>query len=207
VNATFKPSVLRAYDTEDDVIQDEFKKLNTDLLEDDGDITVRTPRYSGASSTLGASIIAEIPEDFAGVFILDQNNGGVDVNFTADAYDVEIKSGNGSMEADVGRAEILKMSTGNGSIDLYIDEIPDGSEGGDIYADGPGADVILDLPGGAAFSVRATATDLVDFGGVPGGCSVADAAENSKTLSCNDGGANYTVHADGLSGEVTAVYH
>ena len=207
VNATFKPSVLRAYDTEDDIIQGEFEKLNTDLIEDDGDITIRTSRDSGASSTLAAEIIVEIPEDFAGVFIVDQNNGSVDVNFTAKAYDVEITSDNGPIEADVGVAEILKVETGNGSIDLYIDEILDNFTGGDIYADGPGADVILDLPGGAAFSVQATATKLVDFGGFPGGCSVEEAAENSKTLSCNDGGANYVVHADGLSGEVTAIYH
>ena len=64
--------------------------------------------------------------------------------------------------------------------------------------------VALSLPSAGIFSVQAVAEESVSFGTVPSVCTEEAAADNSKTVTCNSGGSNIEVFAEGLSSTVTA---
>lgn len=231
VYAQYHPFVYRAFNTPESERQDNFKQLKTSIdgtdKNDDGtadELVIKTARKDGAPSTLGADMVVKLPSDFAGKLIVVQQNGAVQIDYVAGATEVQVDSDNGSVDANTGAASFVNIvndtgdidvesssvsdytvhSKGLGDVTVSLGQIEDGAMGGTIAADK--GDVSLRLPSGGAFSAQATATDSVDFGSVPDACSVEEAASNSKTLTCNDGGAVFEVSADGSSAQVTAAY-
>jgi len=207
VTATFHPFVYRAFHTQDSEIQTNFGMLVATVTADaDGNITVSTTRKDGAPSTLGADIDVQIPSSFAGAFTIDQDNGETDVKAAGNPTAVSITSSNGGIRVAAGSsAATVYVKTDNGDVAVGIGAVPDGAPGGTIST--AFGSLALDLPGGGKFSVPATADTKVDFGSAPSACTSEDSAVNSKTLTCNGGGAVFTAKATGPGATVTATYH
>lgn len=206
VSATFHAFVYRAFNTADSEIQKDFDMLVTSASADtDGNVTVSTSRKNGAHSTLGADFDVTIPSSLSGSFTVNQNNGEVDVSSVGAATAVSIKADNGGVNATAGSsAKTVGVSSDNGDVALSIGAVPDGATGGTIST--KNGDIALTLPSSGAYSVTATGIDSVDFGSPPNGCTVQEAAANSKTLVCNGGGATYNTTARGPGASVKAIY-
>lgn len=223
VSATFEPFVFRAHNVDEDAVRKNFEEIETTVTKAGGDILVKTSRQSGAPSSLGADIVVELPPAFDGDLSIVQRNGSVTVRFVGDAALLDIRSDNGSIEAstadvpvvslagkngsvtaEVGRADALDMRTDRGDVKVDISEVAADAAGGTIET-GRG-DVSLTVPQSGAFSVLATALEAVDFGSLPATCEEQVAAVNSKTLTCNEGGGQFEVNADGTGSQVTVSY-
>jgi DUF4097 and DUF4098 domain-containing protein YvlB len=206
VSATFHAFVYRAFNTADSEVQKDFDLLVTDASADaDGNVTVSTSRKNGAKSTLGADFDVVVPSSASGAFTIIQNNGDVDVASVGGATAVSITSDNGGITASVGSAaNSVNVSGDNGDVAVSIAGVPSGATGGKITAQH--GDISLTLPTTGGYSVPATAGAKVDFGTPPTGCAVEEAASNSKTLTCNGGGAVFTVNAQSSSAGLTVKY-
>jgi hypothetical protein len=216
VNATFSPFVVRAHDTPDSEILEDFAMLNTDVVGDGTNVNVTVSRDDGAPSTLGAHVVVELPVNFTGQLIVDATNGAVDVD-SVNAGDVQIFADNGSLTASIGAAPLVYLSadngnitagiaeasqvrveSGNGDITASIGAITEGAAGGPFTTSL--GDITLDLPGTASFTLEAFAPDeIVDFGTLPAACMEAVSAETSKSLTCGAGGTPFTATAGDLS--------
>jgi hypothetical protein len=131
-------------------------------------------------------------------------NGRIDVR-AGSVIDLELITENGRVDATVSSVSWLNIRSGNGTITAGFGAFGDGSARTEQALIGTqNGDVNLSLPAAGAFSVRATAAESVNFGSIPTACSEESAAENSKTLTCNDGGTDIRVHADEGTGKVTA---
>jgi hypothetical protein len=212
-------------DTSDEAARAELAKFELLVGTDaDGTVQVRTTR-DGGRSTLAAELIVELPQGFDGAALeVLQDNGRVEIQFAGTATSVLVNNENGSTFVEAGETTRLEVLNGNGGIDLTASSVAKLAlitENGDITAELHAitahaeqeirtdlGDIDLVLPSGteSAFSVLATAKDAVNFGTLPATCTEAAAAENSKTLTCNEGGTDITVKAEGLSGEVNATY-
>jgi DUF4097 and DUF4098 domain-containing protein YvlB len=206
VSATFKAFVYRAYNTEESEIQKDFDLLVTTASADaDGNVTVSTSRKSGAKNTLGADFDVQVPPGLSGAFVVNQNNGAVDVSSVGAASSVSVKSDNGSVDVNAGsNAASVNVSSANGDVKVVIGAVPAGATGGTIGAEF--GDISLTLPTSGGFSVEATAKESVSFGTAPTGCEVAEAASNSKTLTCNGGGAQFKANATGSGSKLSVTY-
>jgi len=206
VSATFHAFVYRAYNVDQSEVQKDFDLLVTTAEADaDGNVKVSTSRKSGAHDTLGADFEVRIPSDSSGSFTVNQNNGSVSVSSVGNATSVSARSDNGGVDVNAGsNAASVNVSSGNGDVSVVIGGVPSGATGGDIAAEF--GDVSLTLPTSGGYSVQATAKEAVDFGSPPSGCQVADAAANSKTLTCNGGGAQFKANADGVGAKLSATY-
>lgn len=206
VKATFHPFVYRAFNVSDSELQKNWDQLVTTATADaSGNVTVSVTRKDGAPNTLGADFDVQIPSSFAGAFTVDQNNGDTDVHSVAGATSVSITSDNGGITVNAGStASTVNVTADTGDVTVDIDAVPDGATGGTISTNF--GDVVLRLPSTGSYAVPATAKDSVNFGTAPSGCTVEEAAVNSKTLSCNGSGAVFNVSADGVGSTVTASY-
>jgi hypothetical protein len=206
VLAAFKAFVYRAYNTEQSEVQKDFELLETTAVADaDGNVTVSTSRKSGAKNTLGADFDVRVPSSLSGAFVVNQNNGSVDVSSVGAATSVSVKSDNGGVDVNAGsNAASVNASSANGDVKVVIGAVPSGATGGTIGAEF--GDISLTLPTSGAYSVEATAKEAVDFGSPPTGCEVSEAAANSKTLVCNGGGAQFKATATGSGSKLSATY-
>lgn len=206
VSATFKAFVYRAYNTEESEVQKDFDLLVTTADADaDGNVTVSTSRKSGAKNTLGADFDVRVPSGLSGAFVVNQNNGAVDVSSVGSASSVSVASDNGGVDVNTGsNAASVDVSSANGDVKVVIGGVPTGATGGTIGAEF--GDVSLTLPTSGGYSVEATAKESVDFGTPPTGCEVSEAAANSKTLTCNGGGAAFKANATGSGSKLSASY-
>jgi hypothetical protein len=180
VSVTFEPFVLRAYDTPDEEAEADLDSLERSIEDDGiGNLTVDVTRPSGSPSSLGADITVELPTSFDGVLEVNQDNGSTEVDFVGDATAVQVWSRNGDCEVATGNASAVSVQTGNGSI-------------------------TLSLPSDGLFSVQAQALAggevIVDD--LPDACSVNEASDSAKTVSCNGATTEdpiYGAVADGTS--------
>jgi hypothetical protein len=206
VSATFNAFVYRAHNTEESEIQKDFELLVTTATTDaDGNVVVTTSRKNGAKNTLGADFEVRVPPSLSGAFVLNQANGNVDVSSVGAATSVLVASQNGGVDVNAGSsATSVNVESQNGDAKVAIGAVPAGATGGTITAEF--GDISLTLPTSGGYSVEATAKEAVDFGTPPTGCEVAEAAANSKTLTCNGGGAQFKASAPGAGATVTASY-
>ena len=180
VSVTFERFVLRAHDTPDEEAEADLDSLERSIENDgSGNVTVDVTRPSGSPSSLGADITVELPTNFDGVLEVDQTNGSTEIDFVGDAVGVEVTSNNGDCEVATGNASDVSVHTGNGSI-------------------------TLSLPSDGLFSVQAQALagGRVIVDDLPDACSVNEASDAAKTVSCNGAtteDAIYVAEADGTS--------
>lgn len=206
VSASFDVFVYRAYNTEQSEVQKDFELLVTTAVADaDGNVTVSTSRKNGAKNTLGADFDVRVPSSLAGAFVVNQNNGSVDVSSVGSATSVSVKSDNGSVDVNAGSSAMsVNASSANGDVGVAIGAVPAGATGGTIAAEF--GDISLTLPTSGGYSVEATAKEAVNFGTPPSGCDVTEAQVNSKTLVCNGGGAMFKANATGPGSKLSAAY-
>ena len=202
VYATFEAFVLRAYDTPDEEAAANLESIELSAVADgNGDVLVDTSRPSGSPSSLGADITVELPSTFAGTLEVDQNNGSTEVDFVGAAVGLTVTSDNGGCEIASGAAANIDVHCDNGDLDASISGVA--PQAGSGFSTGNGS-ITLSLPSDGAYSVQAEALagGIVDVQNLPGVCTVNEASDAAKTVSCNDGTSAdpvYTVSADGTS--------
>jgi hypothetical protein len=183
VVATFQPFVLRAFDTPPEEAQEDIDQLERVLEADGEDVLIDVSRPDGVPPTLGADIVAELPDDFSGRLIITQANGQTEVEFVGAAMGVSVTSNNGSCVVTTGAASEVSVSCDNGGIEGTIEaEI---AQTGSGFFSGNG-DIVLSVPADGVFSVQAS----TDFGSViaenmPESCELNGTVDSAKTLSCN----------------------
>lgn len=188
VVAKFQRFVFRAYDTPEATIVEELGKLTATVQGDVGGVgsgssLVKSSREGGAASTLGADLIVELPPEFDGVLKVLQNNGQTAVYFVGEARGIEVVSDNGGCEVSGGTAATsIVVACDNGGVAAKVGAVPAGASGS--FASGNG-DLDLEISQSSKFSIQATASGVVDTTAAPSGCTVQEAAPNSKTVSCN----------------------
>ncbi len=213
------PRVGKAHDTPEEDFTTALEQLNADTQvsgDANGNAVVRAPG-GGVDSV---SVVVRLPPGFNGTIKLTQGNGSTEVKGVQGATALDVYSDNGSCDirgatsvvstsvncdngstSVTGVANDVNITAGNG--DLFVEVASPGGSGGKIFADN--GDIELAVPASGNFSVQAQATGTVDMGN-PSSCSINEAAANSKTLTCNDGGANYEVIADGPGADILVSY-
>lgn len=214
ISVEFTPFSWRGHTKRDEAVAEIENKLEK-VADGDGSggALVKTSRKSGSTSGLGADIVVTLPSNFDGILEIEQDNGFVEVQSVASASAISLtNTGAGDCEISAGpsvKSTTVKCdfdiavynvadavsvhSTGLGDVDVALASVAAGSAGGSVKADK--GSVKFTVPGSDVFSVQATATGTVDMGTPPSGCTVNEAAANSKTLACGTGGPNYVVTA------------
>jgi hypothetical protein len=185
VSATFEPFVLRAHDTPDEEAEADLDSLERSIGTDgNGNVVVDVSRPSGSPSSLGADITVALPASFDGVLEVDQNNGSTEIDFVGAAVGVIVTSDNGGCDIATGSASEVSVHCDNGDLTATIDAVS--SQFGSGFSTGNGS-VELSLPSEGVFSVQAQALDggVVTINGLPDTCSVNEASDAAKTVSCN----------------------
>lgn len=182
---------------------------------DDGDTIVVAP--GGGFNSV--SVVVRLPPGFNGQIKLSQGNGSTEVRGVANATSLDVFSDNGSCDirgATSVVSTVVRCENGSTSVDGVADYVNIIADNGDLFVhlasiSGGGGqikagngDIELALPSGD-FSVQARAGALVNFQN-PTGCTVAEAAVNSKTLTCGAGGPVYEVEALRSGAEILASY-
>jgi hypothetical protein len=185
VSATFERFVLRAYDTPDEEAQADLDSLERSIGADgNGNVVVDVSRPSGSPSSLGADITVALPTTFDGVLEVDQTNGSTEIDFVGAAAGVVVTSSNGGCDIRTGSASEVSVHCDNGDLTASIDAAS--AQTGSGFSTGNGS-VELSLPSEGVFSVQAQALDGGDvrINGLPDACSVNEASDAAKTVSCN----------------------
>jgi hypothetical protein len=201
VSATFEPFVLRAYDTPEEVAQEDLDSLERTVTTTGGDVHIDVRRPNGSPSSLGADITAAVPPEFTGTLRITQVNGETEVDFVGDAIGVIVDSDNGSCDIATGVASEISVHCDNGDLSASISDVT--SQAGSGFSTGNGS-ITLSLPADAVFSVQAAALagGTVTAENLPSGCTLEAASDHAKTLSCNGATTDdpiYQVKADGTS--------
>lgn len=202
VSATFERFVLRAHDTPDEEAQADLDSLELSVGADgNGDVVVDVTRPSGSPSSLGADITVALPTSFDGVLAVDQTNGSTEIDFVGAAVGVVVTSNNGGCDIATGSASDISVHCDNGDLTASIDAVS--VQSGSGFSTGNGS-VELSLPSDGIFSVQAQALagGIVAINGLPASCSVNEASDAAKTVSCNGATSQdpiYVAEADGTS--------
>lgn len=200
VSATFERFVLRAHDTPDEEAEADLDSLERSIEADgNGNVVVDVSRPSGSPSSLGADITVELPTSFDGVLEVDQTNGSTEIDFVGAAVGVVVTSNNGGCDIATGAASDVSVHCDNG--DLSASVAAASSQTGSGFSTGNGS-ITLSLPSDGIFSVQAQALagGSVIIEGLPDACSVAEASNAAKTVSCNGATTQdpiYVAEADG----------
>ncbi|MGE0324618.1 MAG: hypothetical protein AB7K71_08095 [Polyangiaceae bacterium] len=213
------PRVGKAHDTPEEEFTAALEALN-DQTEVSGDASGNAVVRAPGGGVDSVSVVVKLPPGFNGTIKLNQGNGTTEVKGVAGATALDIFSDNGSCDiraatsvvsttvncdngstSVTGLANDVNITAGNG--DLFVEVASPGGNGGTIFADN--GDIELAVPASGNFSVQASATNSVDMGN-PSTCTINEAASNSKTLTCNQGGANYVVTADGPGADILVSY-
>jgi hypothetical protein len=148
VSVKFSPFILDKRDNEDNARAHMEKNLSFTVGEstDGSTIVVQVDKASGSSGGLGADIVVSLPDGFDGNFVLDQGNGGTDINLGSfSPLNLDIFSDNGSVDLTLG-AFAPGTVTLDGAGDLYLG-IPADSNGElTALTDGVGDIVITNTP-------------------------------------------------------------
>jgi hypothetical protein len=211
VNATFDPFVFRAFNTPDSEIDENFTHLETTVTQSGDEIVVKADRVGTHPSTLGAEITVNLPTNFNGQLLVDQDNGSVELNYTASAREIQVQSDNGSIVGEatgpsftrlitsngrirfgLGAADRVEVESGNGGIQFSMGSLLPGARGGFIRTSGLG-DIALQAPGSGDYAIVADGDDEVTFAAPPSGCSVEEADATAKTLSCGAAAPRFDV--------------
>ncbi|MBX3180992.1 MAG: DUF4097 family beta strand repeat protein [Polyangiaceae bacterium] len=213
------PRTGKPQETPDEEFTAELEDLNERTLVEgnaQGDTIVTAPGGGFKS----VSVVVRLPPAFNGTIKLSQGNGSTKINDSAGATAIDVLSENGSCDlrgstsvvstlvncengsvSVDGVADYVNIIAGNGDLFVHLASISGG--GGEITADN--GDIELALPLGDSYSVQARAGSSVDFQN-PNGCTVSEAAVNSKTLSCGQGGPVYQVEALRTGATISASY-
>jgi len=185
VSATFERFVLRAYDTPDEEAEADLDSLERSIAADgNGNVVVDVSRPSGSPSSLGADITVALPTTFDGVLEVDQTNGSTEIDFVGAAVGVLVTSNNGGCDIATGSASEVSVHCDNGDLTASIGAVS--AQSGSGFSTGNGS-VELSLPSEGVFSVQAQAHDggVVTINGLPDTCTVNEASDAAKTVSCN----------------------
>jgi hypothetical protein len=224
ISVRFDPFVARAFDTcngQDDTGNGRCEEIDDNLAaqefifeDDDGNYIIQARREDGVAS-LGAEIEVQLPSSFDGRLTVDQNNGFVEVGPMGDAAAVIVGSGNGGCDVHTGAAPEIDIRCENGSTDVVIGAITEGSDLRQIYkTEDDLGDLTVQFPAtDAPFSVSARSVgsdvelDPSDLSGV--GCQVSGSDPRSITVGCNDATNEdplYTVRSDQSLADITLVF-
>ncbi len=183
VDVTVTPVDLRAYDTPDSDVQNDFAALATDATADaNGNVTVKVYQNGTAHTGLGGDLQVAVPDSFDGALSVTSQNGLTHIGYTGNASSLAVSSHNGQVTGTVATAsgDGGNVSTHNGSITLNFD-------------------------GTQKFNVQASALagGKVDVGNAASaGCTTTAGSDGSQTISCSGAGAGdptYVLKADGTA--------
>jgi len=185
VSATFERFVLRAHDTPDEEAEADLESLELSVGADgNGDVVVDVTRPSGSPSSLGADVTVALPTSFDGVLEVDQTNGSTEIDFVGAAVGIVVTSNNGGCDIATGSASDVSVHCDNGDLTASVDAVS--AQTGSGFSTGNGS-VELSLPSDGVFSVQAQALagGIVEINGLPDTCTVNEASDAAKTVSCN----------------------
>lgn len=201
VTATFEPFVLRAYDVSEEEAEEDFALLARSITTSGGDVHVDVARLDDAPSSLGADVTVALPPEFSGNLVIEQGNGDTEVDFAGGAIGVLVTSENGGCDIATGGASEISVHCDNGDLSATIQDVAEQTGSGFSTENGS---ITLFLPSDGVFSVQAAALagGTVSVENMPSACTLAEASESAKTLSCNGATTEdpiYQVEADGTS--------
>jgi hypothetical protein len=191
---TYKPFTMDKDDEADRAKSEMNEKLHIGGTVTAGQgVTITTSVDKGASGLLGADIVVELPSGFNGAFSVRQGNGSVDANLTgASPTSTTVDGSSGSVKVS-GAAGQLAISNKAGDIDVTVASW--GAADGAVTQSGSG-DISFEVGSDFNGSVQAQANQELVLNNLPSSWQVAEAAENSKTITMGAGGANVALTTD-----------
>lgn len=191
---TFKPFTMDKDDKAERAKTEMNEKLHFGATVTSGQgVTITTSVDKGASGLLGADIVVELPSGFNGAFSVKQGNGSVDANLTGGSPASTAIQGSAGSVTVRGAAGQLNISNKAGDISVSVASW--GASDGAVTQSGSG-DISFEVGAGFNGSIQAQADGELTLSNLPSSWQVAEAAENSKTITMGAGGANVALTTD-----------